>query len=55
MMAARRRPPQEALAPPFVTQSAILRNRSALRITETELSVMATLAIIGLSRSPKNG
>ena len=32
-----------------------LLSRSALMITETELKVMAKLAIIGLSRMPKNG
>ena len=31
------------------------RRRNALAITETELNVMAALAIIGLSRIPKNG
>lgn len=30
-------------------------NRSALVITDTELSVMAALAIIGLRVHPKNG
>ena len=33
----------------------ILRKRSAFAITETELKLMATLAIIGLNRIPKNG
>jgi hypothetical protein len=37
------------------SQSATLRSRSALAITETELNVMAALAIMGLSRIPKNG
>ncbi len=32
-----------------------LRNRSALPITDTELKVMAALAMMGLSKSPKNG
>jgi hypothetical protein len=36
-------------------QSTTLRSRSALPITETELNVMAALAIIGLSSKPKNG
>jgi hypothetical protein len=36
-------------------QSDRLRSRRALRITETELKVMAKLAIIGLSRRPKKG
>ena len=31
------------------------RNRSALPITETELKVIAALAIIGLSSSPNHG
>ena len=45
-------------APPRGTafaQRSTRRSRSALRMTETELNVMATLAIIGLSRMPKNG
>lgn len=33
----------------------ILRRRSALLITETELNVMAALARIGPSNNPKNG
>jgi len=32
-----------------------LRNRSAFVITETELKLIAAAAIIGLSKSPKNG
>lgn len=32
-----------------------LRSRSALPMTDTELNVMAALAIIGLSTIPKNG
>ena len=35
--------------------SATLRRRSALAITDTELKVIAALAIIGLSSRPKNG
>ena len=35
--------------------NASLRSRSAFVITDTELNVMATLAIIGLSRRPKKG
>lgn len=31
------------------------RNRSALAMTETELKVIAALAIIGLSSNPVNG
>jgi hypothetical protein len=31
------------------------RNRSALLITDTELNVMAALAMMGLSNIPKNG
>ena len=31
------------------------RSRSALAITDTELNVMAALAMIGLSRRPANG
>jgi hypothetical protein len=44
---------QPGLAAPL--QSFTLRNRSAFAITETELNVMAALAIIGLSSKPKNG
>ena len=36
-------------------QSTTLRSRSAFPITETELNVMAALAIIGLSSRPRNG
>ena len=36
-------------------QSFVERNRKALRITETELKLIAAPAIIGLSRIPKNG
>ena len=36
-------------------QSFNLLSLSALLITETELKVMATLAITGLNRMPKNG
>ena len=36
-------------------QSFVRRSRSALLITETELKVMAALAIIGLSSNPTNG
>ncbi len=39
----------------YTFQSSTLRSRSALRITETELSVMAMLAIMGLSSRWKNG
>ena len=35
--------------------SAALRRRSALEITETELRLMAALAIIGFSSNPTNG
>ncbi len=35
--------------------SGIFRNRSALLMTETELKVIAALAITGLSSSPKKG
>lgn len=34
---------------------AILRNRSAFEMTDTELKVMAALAIMGLRSKPKNG
>ena len=34
---------------------AILRNRSAFAMTDTELNVMAALAIMGLKRTPTNG
>ena len=36
-------------------QSASRRRRSALAITDTELNVIAALAIIGLSSRPKTG
>ena len=39
----------------MAVQSSNLRNRSALTITETELNVMAALAIIGLEQDPKPG
>ena len=35
--------------------SSTLRSRSALPITDTELKVMAALAIIGLSSTPNHG
>lgn len=35
--------------------SVVLRNRSALPITETELKLIAALAIIGLSTMPNHG
>ena len=35
--------------------NAIRRNLSAFAITETELNVIAALAMIGLRRIPKNG
>jgi hypothetical protein len=38
-----------------VDHSASLLSRSALAITETELKVIAALAIMGLSSKPKNG
>ncbi len=37
------------------THKVSLRNLSALVMTETELKVIAALAIIGLSSSPMNG
>ena len=36
-------------------QSWAWRRRSAFTITETELNVIAALAMIGLSSNPKNG
>ncbi len=36
-------------------QIAAFRNRNAFVITETELKLIAAAAIIGLSKSPKNG
>lgn len=36
-------------------QILVLRRRSALPITETELKLMAAAAIIGLRRIPKKG
>ncbi len=38
-----------------IDHSASFLNRSALAITETELNVIAALAIIGLSSTPKTG
>jgi hypothetical protein len=38
-----------------LTQSSNLLSLSALLITEIELNVIATLAIIGLSNRPKKG
>ena len=38
-----------------VDHRASLLRRKAFVITDTELSVMAALAITGLSNSPKNG
>ncbi len=35
--------------------NAILRNRSAFVMTDTELNVMAALAIMGLKMTPTNG
>lgn len=42
---------------PYMPNQSIFafRRRSALPITETELKLIAAAAIIGLSRSPKNG
>ena len=40
---------------PESCQSANLRSRNALAITETELNVIAALAIMGLRRTPRNG
>ncbi len=38
-----------------IDHSASFLSRSALAITETELNVIAALATMGLSSSPKNG
>ena len=38
-----------------IYHSANLRSRRAFAITETELNVMAALAMAGLKRIPKNG
>jgi hypothetical protein len=35
--------------------NSIFRNRNAFKMTETELKVIAALAIIGLRRTPTNG
>ena len=40
---------------PWRRYSSTRRSRSALPITETELRLIAALAIIGLSRRPKTG
>ena len=45
----------EATAGLGCVHSAAFRRRSALTITETELTLIAALAIIGLSRTPKTG
>src|SRR5262245_44980114 len=45
------RPPRKYAAP----YSGSLRNRKALPITDTELRLMAALAIIGLSSNPNAG
>ena len=37
------------------SHSLTFRNRSAFATTETELKLIAALAMIGLSRIPKNG
>ena len=39
----------------IIAQSATRRNRRALPMTDTELNVMAALAIIGLSSNPNTG
>lgn len=41
--------------PPVAHQSGALRSRNAFAITDTELRLMAALAIIGDSSTPKNG
>jgi hypothetical protein len=46
---------QKGCRTPHHHQSTTLRNRSAFAITETELNVMAALAIIGLSSHPNTG
>ena len=48
----RARDPRAGVALP---QRISLRKRSALPITDTELNVIAALAIIGLSNKPKTG
>jgi hypothetical protein len=40
---------------PLLIYSASCHSRSALAMTETELKVIAALAIIGLNSSPKTG
>ena len=37
------------------TYNSICRSRSAFEMTDTELNVIAALAIIGLSNNPVNG
>ncbi len=46
---------QNGRSAPHTHHSTTLRSRSAFPITETELNVMAALAIIGLSSRLKNG
>ena len=48
-------PPVEIECALEIDHRLIRRSRSAFAITETELNVIAALAIIGLNRSPKNG
>ncbi len=57
-----RRPPLRCVAelavnraPRETVQSCAWRSRNALTITETELNVIAALAMIGLSSNPKKG
>jgi hypothetical protein len=40
---------------PLELHNSAFLSRSAFAITDTELNVIAALAIIGLSRIPKNG
>jgi hypothetical protein len=47
--------PRLLLATRESTYRVSLRSRSAFKITDTELNVIARLAIIGLSRMPNQG
>ena len=52
MSDAKRKQKTKAMQPHY---NLMLRKRRAFVITETELKVIAALAIIGLRRTPKNG
>lgn len=47
--------PQQVFSQSRAAHKATRRSRSALAITETELKLMATAAIMGLNNTPRNG